>query len=454
MRIFNLILFLILIFLFVSSAFSQENEFNFEDEKDKNITNDIIKVKNENFEFDKKKLHINGQLSIFSYATITSEKSEYQLFQTFIALDVKYTLTKDIFIFFSPKFLYEFNSSGETNSVELNEAWVNFHFSIFDLSVGHKKFSWGKVDEINPTDIINYQDYSDFLIFFKKDRKKSVFSFDLKTQLSDLISLNTILIPYFKGNISQNEIWFSNKSIDNLNYINNNSNLIFSTDSIQEPEQKVKNSSFALELAATFSPFDFSFYYYNGYNKNSNLNSQNLSTLYYEYKRIQMFGFDFAFSLGDFTIRGESAFYPKQYFDSDVTEQILDDYDGHLEKPFLQYVVGFDIDLVWAYTNIQFYHNKVFEYNEIIQKLENEYGIVANIYFCPKKDDRDSLKIGSRFVFLIHDNSFLIRPFMSWQIVDNLQFETFFLILYGTDSSTYGQFKDNSSVGVNLKSFF
>ena len=58
--------------------------------------------------------------------------------------------------------------------VDIDEAYVDLYSSFVDLRIGIQKFAWGRLDEINPTDNLNPEDFRQGITADEIDRKIGV----------------------------------------------------------------------------------------------------------------------------------------------------------------------------------------------------------------------------------------------------------------------------------------
>ena len=59
-------------------------------------------------------------------------------------------------------------------SVQFEDAFVDLTFDALDLRLGMQKFAWGKLDRVQPTDVLNVQRYSDPFLLEEEERKIAV----------------------------------------------------------------------------------------------------------------------------------------------------------------------------------------------------------------------------------------------------------------------------------------
>jgi len=87
---------------------------------------------------------------------------------------------------------------GKPLLLELNEAYLQYSERYWDLKAGIQRVVWGVLDEFNPVDNLNPQDFSKFVTFKKLDRKIGIpmVKLDLFPPVLDL-TVEAVWVPVF-----------------------------------------------------------------------------------------------------------------------------------------------------------------------------------------------------------------------------------------------------------------
>jgi len=91
---------------------------------------------------------------------------------------------------------YEDVYQSNTPYLEFKELWVQYSTTTLDMKTGIQRFSWGRLDEFPPNDLLNPWDYSQFLRKPLEDRKIGVPSVSASLNKSDW-TYDTVWVPWF-----------------------------------------------------------------------------------------------------------------------------------------------------------------------------------------------------------------------------------------------------------------
>lgn len=450
---------LIILFLFfsISSLYSEDSSqkfISFETQEDKSI--------NKSLEQFKKSINLHGSFGFKSYILNNSQdkESSIHLLRSEVLLNAEYKVSKQLFLFFGVKSFYEnredTNSPNEDLSVLLNEAFISYRTSKVNIKFGKQIIKWGKADEKNPVDILNPQDYSDLFLFDKEDRKIGNYIFEIDYSMFSFVTLKIFWFPVFKSHTSPLSPWYDSNRKNLLDNIANNSDFSYiSENPVAYPGKKINDTEIAAEISFSFPFLDLSFYYFNGYNKYPNTVYYENSGKYYalfKYKRIQMFGIDFSSSKQIITIRGEAAFYPKQYFEYKSDAALIKSAQL-FDKNYLNFILGLDLDISSFYGNIQFYHARIFEHENSMAESKTDTEIISKMEYKINQNKENETLLGLNLIYSF-DDSLLIKPYVKYKPIDNFSLKLLAYVFLGDKNSSYGTFKDNQVVAIEIDVFF
>ncbi|MFA5655089.1 MAG: hypothetical protein WDA72_13365, partial [Desulfomonilia bacterium] len=80
--------------------------------------------------------------------------------------------------------------------VDVDEAYIDLYSSHADLRVGIQKFAWGRLDEINPTDNLNPEDFTQGIVADELERKIGVPAIKVNAY-SEIANVELAWIPWF-----------------------------------------------------------------------------------------------------------------------------------------------------------------------------------------------------------------------------------------------------------------
>lgn len=483
----------ILLFLTIASPFAFAEESNGDEN---NITTEEDNSEENN------PLQIGGNFEIYQAADI----SNGNLYRSFIKLDLDFKKTigdtefvatlraqndnlKSKGVYFESKdnynSAYALDTSHKANAIiekaalngllkdrnsntatfYIHEAYINHDF-FFDsgieginLKVGKIIYTWGNSDQVKPVDIINPQDLS--FSFFKpiQERKIGVISGNLGISITEDIVLEGVVIPKFTSSVTESSN-FVDKDVTALQTLGAQTTLFAGTVPAIEPENKAKNFTYASRLGFSIFEIDMHGNYYYGYDKlptivmdSRPVASAGKTIITPEYKKIQMFGFDFQKAINwGISIRGEVAYYErgKYYIIEDQTAFItsmMAGNNGTLEKDLLEYTVGFDDSDLFGindlYTNIQFHQKRIINYDETLKTDETVNWIVAKIEY---KFLRQKAAVETSLLYDISDNSYAVNPEASYKVSDSYKLILGGWIMDGKSDNTFCQYDKSDFV--------
>lgn len=357
--------------------------------------------------------------------------------------------------------------------IYLREAYISHDFYLesfidsINIKMGRIIYTWGNSDEVKPVDIINPQDYSNLYFTPIQERKYGVFSGSLSVYFNENFFIEGVAIPEFKPSEIASSVFVTNQ----MREINGNPTTYTLNDQVL-PEKKIRNSSAAGRIGLTILDVDMHANYYYGYDrlpvyKLAVTNPFPLAIdVTPEYKKIQMFGFDFQRALfSGISIRGEAAFFERgKYFTyssegasllaSPLGQDLAAGGDGTIEQKYIEYTAGFDDqDFIFddLYLNLQFHQKMINHYQRGLAQDSYTNLLLWNIkyYMLNKK-----YRISSQGAYDIGDKSVYANAEFAANLAANFEFTVGGWILEGDADTDIGQFDKNDMVYVSGKLTF
>jgi len=224
--------------------------------------------------------------------------------------------------------------------------------------------------------------------------------------------------------------------------------------SASKPEQKLKNSSFALKLAKNFNLLDVSMSYFYGYRHIPEI-SQEIGSMdaanktvhvniRQQYYRQQVISGDFSLALGKNILKGEGALYFPKGIPNDM--------------PYFQYVAGMDR----VFGNVMGSNNLtvVLQWMHELKNGKTDYSgrdfnhlFQKNVMARPEQELSASTQISLQGVYALKYEDFYLRPKLAHNISDGLNLTVSADLLGGKNAKNglFSGFSDNSRVHLRLK---
>ena len=334
---------------------------------------------------------------------------------------------------------YNYRNPARTG-FRLNEAYYRYSGEIWDISVGRQVIVWGQADGFKLTDVLSARDSSEFITF------------------------EAVAVPFFTPN-KLPRFGFEEGAKDGLYYIDTPDT--FSTPFGTVPVHYTKTESAKpkmftdTEAAARFSFFlpgiDFSVSGFYGWDKtpryaksgyakkglfnpaaphnillNPYIPKELHTNLNEEYYRIGMAGIDAAIPVGDVTIRLETAWVGKRYFEpknlltdksiDDLKRQTPDDVPLEFNSPQkhqLLMLAGIDwIKSSWT-LSAQYFEDLILNHKNDIERPMHKGFVSLNV---SKTFLRETLKLSASGVIDVNYGSTFSTYSVSYAITDNINF--------------------------------
>lgn len=371
---------------------------------------------------------------------------EKSLLETKLNLELISTLGENTA--FRANYYYTYEGIEKSGVSTLQEAYIDYYSDIVDIRFGKQIMAWGKADEINPTDILNPQNLGN-ITEEKTIRKIGLMAFKTTWKFRDYY-LDVVWKPEFDHmRIPKSGMRWSFFSLPGIAPLPDP----------ELPENKLKDTELALKLSKTFSLYDFSVSYFDGwdniftpvfspYPTGTGLVPQVDKLIFH---RTKMYGFDFAGSIRSFGIWGEGAYFRTE--DGEGTNDFI-------KNPYFQFVMGTD----YTFSNgIKFNLQYLKEY---ITKIDDNYekrgeeNIISRLGFGLPIQEAVSCRVEKKFgageihsfeIFTLYDtkdSGILLRPSVKYSPEDAVVFEAGIVVFDGDDESLFGRFGRNDEAYI------
>jgi hypothetical protein len=370
-----------------------------------------------------------------------------------------------------------FKNTDTDDNLESNfwEGYIDLSFQNCDLRIGKQIVRWGKTDELSPLDIINPQEYEEFVLPRLNDRKIPIFLAKINYFLGDY-NLEGVFIPFFKESHipSFNSDWAAfghlKETVANSNVSPFIKDLINSAEVKEdEPSRTFDNCRFGLRGLRTIGKFDLGLSYlytrntlptvdsvlfkgegYRSINSMEDLlgffqgidpTSLKDVAITYRYRRMNVWGGEMETTWRNMGIRAELAYFHKISFANRERSKV--------DKDFFQYVIG--VDHTWGenlYTNLQFSQQIVANYEELFwqKKITNAFNGTIRKEFI-----MGFLIPELYFYWNTTDGDYYLNPFVTYKYSDNISLVGGAYFLGGERDTLFGSFKDNDQIYFSAK---
>jgi hypothetical protein len=390
-------------------------------------------------------------------------------------------------------------------SVQFEDAFVDYSNGPIDLRVGMQKFAWGKLDRIQPTDVLNVERYSDPFLLEEEERKIAVpaiqgsYYLPRRDWLPEESRVTLIWIPqYFPYRFPLvGERWFPPAAEPpstfrfSLNDLDVAVPLSFRLNNASPPSFSMANAGYGLRTSGFAHGVDFALCYYHGFDRSpafrftaeatgepnpmgpipNNLLGQ--TTLSPIFRTVDLVGGDAALTWGDFTFRFEAAFVAGRPFSRDIStllenpNELLPELvraaaeiqQGNSPQPVVlpqSFAVrnavewGIGVDYTWEgyvfllqVNQTDILHNNV---NLLVKNVDTV--LVGNL----RKDFwHDNLTAQVVALQALESSYTMLMPRITYRFWDRFEARAGYLFIAGREDSVIGQYKDNDEAFLWLR---
>lgn len=313
----------------------------------------------------------------------------------------------------------------------IDEAYLRLFYDNFDLQAGFLKEVWGTGDQSHVVDLLNPTDYYDYVNIDYIDRKLAEFMFKLNIPFAMNGLVELAYVPTFTPDSSP---LYGDWAPSNLEDIKT---AIEGGAALNRPNMnRLSNGQYAARVSGTAGGMDIAGTYYYGYLRQPNVEIIP-PDIYLSYDRVHVFGLDAAGVLAGFNLRGEAGYY------------LAEDYEGEdetrLNNHSVQYVAGFDRNLPVSQLNLNIQTIGAYFINEDEDPTRN---IVSAALSDSWNNDKIKPEVSASYG--VEEEDWMIRPEVSFDLVDDVQLTAGGAIFLGSSDGRFGQFDDNDYAQVEL----
>lgn len=329
---------------------------------------------------------------------------------------------------------------------QFRDAFIDFENQGVYWRLGKQTIVWGASDGLRLLDVINPQNYREFILDDFDNSRISLTSASADIPISDGSSLTVIVIPELKFN----QYAKTGTQFELSHPLPNMSQMPTSVqaNSPTEPKQSIANSELALRYATFASGWDISFNYFYHYDDDPvvfiDVDGGAVS-INPEYKRNTLIGGTANNAFGDFVLRTEFVLNNSRYYTTDNPDKRFVD-----KTQELQYVIGLDYSGISdTLISGQWFRSQLLGYDRNIAEdaVENTLTLLLRRYYANQTISLEALTLHS-----LDNSDGLVRPKIKYELNTFVQLELGADIFYGKRSGFFGQFaaKDQISLGVSI----
>jgi hypothetical protein len=381
-------------------------------------------------------------------------------------------------------------------SLEYGEAYFDYAGDDFDLRVGLQKFFWGRLDSVQPNDLLSPREAEDPFLTDAVDAKIAVPALALSyyppledwlgSSLSEprlTVVWQPIDVPWRFPLLT--ERWYPPAGladplleIPSLGAVPCPCLLQVTQQALNSPApaRRFDNGNFGLQISARTGSVDWSVLFFDGFDPASAfvvpirlelepdpvLGSIGTAVTQIQpaYERFQAVGGDFAFAAGDFTVRGEANWRFRRPYPMDLrnlADRVINDpakvqtllEGGTIVEPAfaqrdsLAWGLGVDTLLGGFLPILEVYQLVLVHNDQPLLVKDVDTRLMANV---SRRFFRDRIEAELIATWGIESGYGLLRSLVSFDLTDALELRLGILGIWGRERSLIGQFNENSEL--------
>ena len=342
---------------------------------------------------------------------------------------------------------------GDSFDLELRELYLDATLddtAIGDayLRLGKQQIVWGRADGLKVLDVVNPQDFREFILDDFEDSRIPLWALNLEIPIGDvnaqLVWIPDTTVHRLAPEGAAYEVTAGLPQAPNFIQVN--------VAEPNRPNNPIADSDVGLRLSTFWKGWDLTLNYLYRYDDFPAL-YRTIRLLPFpqidispEYERTHLIGGTFSNAFGDLTLRGELGYSVDRVYSSGR----LLDRDGVYTADEFSYVLGFD----WFGISDTFLSFQLFQ-NFLVDgpdegKLRDT--VETNLTFTMRRDFRnDTLLLETIWIHNVNDGDGLIRPKISYDLRDNWTLWGGVDYFYGSGNGVFGQFDHRDRVVFGME---
>ena len=338
----------------------------------------------------------------------------------------------------------------DNTSLELREFVLETTAGDAFLTLGKQQVVWGKADGLKILDVINPQDWREFILDDFDDSRIPLWAVNVEYPVEDnTLQLITVLQQQYHKRADLGTAYEFTSSL----YVPvAPSTVPVSMNSTKQPDTTIENADVGFRWGGFAGGWDYSVNYFYHYDDNPVLFRSVVITeqsteivIKPYYKRSHLIGGTLSNAFGDVTIRAELGYFVDRYFSTNN----VNDADGVVENDEFAYVLGVDwFGLSDTLVSVQLFQSSL--KNDQPGLLRDP--IISTTTFLLERDFlNETLK--ARFLWLhnLNRDDGLLRPKISYDYSDEITWWLGADIFYGSSKGFFGQFSQNDRVLLGIE---
>ena len=377
------------------------------------------------------------------------EESKSQKAEVLVEPDLEVELPGDALLSATGWFRHDERAllDDDMDGFRLREFYVETQLDSVFVTLGRQQIVWGKADGIKVLDVVNPQEWREFILDDFDDSRIPLWSLNMELPWGDR---NIQLIAVFEQQYHEFPETGEAYRFTSSQFVPRAPQGVPVTiNATREPGRVVKDGDYGFRISGFASGWDYSINYLYHYDDfrvfYRRVDPSHGVEIKPVYKRDHLAGASFSNAFGDLTFRAELAYRLGRHFSTSKVK----DRDGVVESDEFAYVVGIDwFGLSDMFVSMQLHQSYLLQHEQGMMRDESNTTVTALI----ERDDlNDTLKSRVLWLHNIDSDDGLIRPKIEYQYDDMTSLWGAADIFYGDRAGLYGQFKDQDRFLLGLE---
>jgi len=322
--------------------------------------------------------------------------------------------------------------------------WVYQGDTVF-WRLGKQQVVWGEADGLKLLDIVNPQNYREFILDDFDDSRIPLWMVNAEVNVGDDGLLQVLWIPDTTTNSLapvNSPYWFSSP----LLVPQASPGLTVQLEESQASSKPIKDSDFGLRLSQYWSGWDITFNYLYHTVDDPVLSTRINGTVAHiesGYERSHLIGGSASNAFGDWTLRSEIAYETNRFHRS---TQVL---PGVIKANQWASVIGLDFQ-GWTnqFISFQWFQTRILANDDLLIKSKTE-DIISLLW--ETKFMNDTLTLSWLNLYSLDHHDGLFRPKISYNLISNLDLTLGVDRFYGQSEGLFGQFDQTDRINIGFE---